>query len=72
MTSQLAIYVSQNRQLLSKICVQAQARLVLDRLEGLGGGIGEAARRRGRTAWLDRKWELEGYSSQTRLENPLD
>ena len=58
-TSQLAIYVSQNRQQLSKICVQAQARLVLDRLEGLGGGTGEAARRRGRTAWLERKWELE-------------
>ena len=42
-----------------KICVQAQSRLVLDRLEGLGGGTGEAARRRGRTAWLERKWELE-------------
>ena len=58
-TSQLAIYVSQNRQQLSKICVQSQARLVLDRLEGLGGGTGEAARRRGRTAWLERKWDKE-------------
>ena len=58
-TSQLATYVSQNRQQLSRICVQSQARLVLDRLEGLGGGTGEAARRRGRTARLERKWELE-------------
>ena len=59
MTAQLATYVSHNRQQLSKICVQSQARLVLDRLEGLGGGTGEAARRRGRTAWLERKWDKE-------------
>ena len=58
-TAQLAMYVSQNRQQLSKVCVQSQARLVLDRLEGLGGGTGEAARRRGRTAWLERKWDKE-------------
>ena len=58
-TAQLASYVSQNRQQLSRICVQSQARLVLDRLEGLGGGTGEAARRRGRTVWLERRWEKE-------------
>ena len=58
-TLQLANYVSQNRQQLSRICVQSLARLVLDRLEGLGGGTGEAARRRGSTAWLERRWEKE-------------
>ena len=58
-TAQLASYVSYSRQQLSRICVQAQSRLVLDRLEGLGGGTGEAARRRGRTSWLERKWEQE-------------
>ena len=61
-TSQLATYLSQNRQQLSRICEQSQARLLLDRLEGLGGGTGEAARRRGRTAWLERKWELERHA----------
>ena len=30
-TAQLATYVSQNRQQLSRICVQSQARLVLER-----------------------------------------
>ena len=33
-TAQLASYVSHSRQQLSRICVQAQSRLVLDRLEG--------------------------------------
>ena len=59
MTAQLASYISQNRQQLSRICVQAQSRLVLDRVEGLGRGTGEAARRRGHTSWLERKWEKE-------------
>ena len=63
-TAQLAGYVSHLRQQLSRICVQAQSRLVLDRLEGLGGGTGEAARRRGRTSWLERKWELERQAQQ--------
>ena len=58
-SAQLASYISHSRQQLSRICVQAQSRLVLDRLEGLGGGTGEAARRRGRTSWLERKWEKE-------------
>ena len=31
----------------------------MDRLEGLGGGTGEAARRRRNTAWLEAKWERE-------------
>ena len=47
-TAQLASFTSQNWQQLSRICVQAQSRLLLDRLEGLGGGTGEAA-----------KWERE-------------
>ena len=59
MSAQLASYVSHNRQQLSRICVQSQSRLVLDRLEGLGGGTREAARRRGQTAWLEKKWEQE-------------
>jgi hypothetical protein len=50
-SAQLASYISHNRQQLSLICVQSQSRLVLDRLE--------AARRRGRTVWLERKWEKE-------------
>ena len=55
-TAQLATYVSQNRQQLSRICVQSQSRLLLDRLERLGGGTGEAARRRRNTAWLEAQW----------------
>ena len=39
-SAQLASYISHNRQQLSQICVKSQARLVLDRLEGLGGGTG--------------------------------
>ena len=58
-TAQLASYVSQNRQQLSRISVQSQSRLLLDRLEGLGGGTGEAARRRQNTEWLQAKWEKE-------------
>ena len=61
-TAQLASYISHNRQQLSQICVKSQARLVLDRLEGLGGGTGGAASRRGRTAWLERKWEKERHA----------
>ena len=58
-SAQLASYVSNNRQQLSRSSVQSQSRLVLDRLEGLGGGATEAARRRGHTAWLEKKWEQE-------------
>ena len=58
-TAQLASYISQNRQQLSRVCVQSQSRLLLDRLEGLGGGTGQAASRRKRTVWLERKWEKE-------------
>ena len=58
-SAQLASYVSHNRQQLSQICVQSQSRLILDRLEGLGAGSREAARRRGRTSWLEKKWEKE-------------
>ena len=59
MTAKLATYISQNRQQLSRVCVQSQARLILDRLEGLGGATGEAASRRKQTVWLERKWERE-------------
>ena len=58
-TAQLASYTSQNRQQLSRICVQSQSRLLLDRLEELGGATGEAARRRRQTVWLERRWEKE-------------
>ena len=58
-TAQLASYTSQNRQQLSRVCVQSQSRLLLDRLEGLGGGTGEAARRRKQTAFLEARWERE-------------
>ena len=44
---------------MSRVCVQSQARLILDRLEGLGGVSGEAARRRNNTVWLERKREKE-------------
>ena len=44
---------------LSRVCVQAQSRLLLDRLEGLGGGTGEAAMRRKHTAFLEARWERE-------------
>ena len=47
-TVQLASYTSQNLQQLSRVCVQSQSRLLLDRLEELGGATGEAARRRNR------------------------
>ena len=40
-TAQLASYTSQNRQQLSCVFVQAQKRLVLDRLASLGGGGGQ-------------------------------
>ena len=45
MTAKLVTYISQNRQQLSRVCVQSKARLILDRLEGLGGVSLEAARR---------------------------
>ena len=56
-TAQLASYVSLNRQQLSRVCVQAQSRLLLDRLDWLGGGVGEAASRR--KAWLEARREKE-------------
>ena len=57
--AQLATFVSQQRQQLSRMCVVAQARHLLDRLEGLGAGAGEAAKRRSRAAWLEFQWEKE-------------
>ena len=43
---QLATIKSHTRQQLFCVCVQAEARLLLDRLKGLGeGGAGEAARK---------------------------
>ena len=45
-TQQLANITAQTRQQLSLVAVRGQARLLLDRLEGLGGGAGQAARRR--------------------------
>jgi hypothetical protein len=61
MTAKLAIYISQNRQQLSRACVQSQARLILDRLEGLEGVSGEVARRRSNTVGLERKGEKERH-----------
>ena len=61
---QLATIVSQTRQQLSLISVRGQARLLLERLEGLGGGAGEAAKRRAgvrHTAW---RWERERRAQQ--------
>jgi hypothetical protein len=43
----------------NRVCVQSQSRLLLDRLEELGGATGEAARRRRQTVWLERRWEKE-------------
>ena len=57
--AQHASYVSQLRQQLSRVCVQAQSRLLLDRLEGLGEGMVEAAKRRSRALWTDREMERE-------------
>ena len=56
---QLATIKSFTRQQLSRVCVQSQARLLLDRLEGLGGGAGEAARRRSGARQTERIWERE-------------
>ena len=63
-TAQFASYISHSRPQLLQICVQAKSRLVLDRLEGLRGGTGEAARRRGRTSWLERKWDKEQQAQE--------
>ena len=54
---QLATIKSHTRQQLSRVCVQAQARLLIDRLEGLGAG--EAARRRARARQVEWGWERE-------------
>ena len=63
-SQQLATIVSQTRQQLSLVAVRGQARLLLDRLEGLGGGAGQAAKRRAgvrHTAW---RWEKERRAQQ--------
>ena len=57
--AQHAKFISQQRQQLSRVCVQAQSRLLLDRLEGLGGGAGEAAKRRSWAGYIDREVERE-------------
>ena len=54
-TAQPASCISQNWQQLSMVCVQSQSRLLLDQLEEMGGGNGEAAGRRRRTVWLEPK-----------------
>ena len=49
---------------MSLVAVRGQARLLLDRLEGLGGGAGQAAKRRAgvrHTAW---RWEKERRAQQ--------
>ena len=51
----------------SKICVESQARLVLDRLDGMGGRGG--SQRRGRTAWLERKWDNEQQAQESAPES---
>ena len=54
----LATIVSQKRQQLSLVSVRGQSRLLLDRLEGLGGGAGQAAKRRSgvrHMAWRGRR-----------------
>ena len=53
----LATITSQIRQQLSRVSVQSQARLLLDRLEGLGGGAGLAARRRAQVRFTE--WRME-------------
>ena len=57
--AQHAIFILQQRQQLSRVCAKAQSRLLLDRLEGLGGGAGEAALRRSRALYIDRELERE-------------
>ena len=56
---QLATIKSFTRQQLSRVCVQSQAKIILDRLEGLGGGAGEAAKRRAGARQTERIWERE-------------
>ena len=55
----LATITTQIRQQLSRVSVQNQARLLLDRLEGLGGGAGMAARRRAQVRFTARRMERE-------------
>ena len=43
-SAQLACFISPNRPQRSQICVKSQSRLLLDRLERLGGETGEAAK----------------------------
>ena len=67
--SRLVAKTNKNLTNRSKICVQSQSRLVLDRLDGMGGGTGEAARRRGRKAWLERKWDNEQQAQESAPES---
>ena len=61
---QLATIVSQTRQQLSLVSVRGQARLLLDRLEGLGGGAGLAAKRRAGVRYTAWRWEKERRAQQ--------
>ena len=63
-TQQLANITAQTRQQLSLVAVRGQARLLLDRLEGLGGGAGQAARRRAGVRHMAWRWEKERRAQQ--------
>ena len=45
------------KQQLLRICVQSRARLSIDRVEGLGGGAGLAARRRDQVRFTEYRME---------------
>ena len=62
---QLASITAYTRQQLSRVAVQAQARILLDRMEGLGSGTGEAGRRREFARKLEREWEKERRPRQS-------
>ena len=61
-TYRLATITSNIRQQLSRICVKSQARLLIDRLEGLGGGAGLVVRRRAQVRFAEYRMERESQA----------
>ena len=55
--SALSVLTGQIRQGLSLVAAQSQARLLLDRLEAVGNGAVQAARRRTWVAW--ESWRMQ-------------